>query len=298
MNNYPISGTFIDEITYDIPSSNWTKEQWAEDLDNMKEVGIDTIIFIRGWFDDKCIYPSEKFPTLKSEDDDFAGFILQESAKRKMKVYIGGYISNLSWNNGDYATEIKKNKEFVKEVVMHYGDYPSFVGWYLPHEGNDRSLNLKETMGGLAALYKDICPDKKVLVSPFFKTLLTSNIAFSPEQMAEEWDYIWGKCGKDIDYCAFQDGTAPLAELYEYFTAIKKVCDKHKIELWSNVETFERDVRRMYYPIPFDLLRKKIEIVKPVVKKMITFEFSHFLSPQSIYPSARNLNVLYKNYYK
>lgn len=86
--------------------------------------------------------------------------------------------------------------------------------------------------------------------------------------------------------------------MYEYFTAIKKVCDKHKIELWSNVETFERDVRRMYYPIPFDLLRKKIEIVKPVVKKMITFEFSHFLSPQSIYPSARNLNVLYKNYYK
>ena len=40
--NYPISGTFIDEITYDIPSSNWDNEQWAKDLDYMKEVGIDT----------------------------------------------------------------------------------------------------------------------------------------------------------------------------------------------------------------------------------------------------------------
>ena len=26
---YPITGTFIDEITYDIPSSNWSNEQWA-----------------------------------------------------------------------------------------------------------------------------------------------------------------------------------------------------------------------------------------------------------------------------
>ena len=31
--------------------------------------------------------------------------------------------------------------------------------------------------------------------------------------------------------------------------------------------------------------------------KCITFEFSRFLSPQSIYPSARNLNVLYRKYY-
>ena len=33
---YPITGTFIDEITYDIPASNWTNEQWAQDLDYMK----------------------------------------------------------------------------------------------------------------------------------------------------------------------------------------------------------------------------------------------------------------------
>ena len=38
--------------------------------------------------------------------------------------------------------------------------------------------------------------------------------------------------------------------------------------------------------------------VQPVVEKMITFEFSHFLSPQSIFPSARNLNTLYRNYYE
>ena len=78
---------------------------------------------------------------------------------------------------------------------------------------------------------------------------------------------------------------------------MKKVCDAHHIGLWANVETFERDVRCMYYPIPFELLRKKIQLATPYVEKMITFEFSHFLSPQSIYPSAHNLNTLYKKYY-
>ena len=32
--------------------------------------------------------------------------------------------------------------------------------------------------------------------------------------------------------------------------------------------------------------------------KCFTFEFSHFLSPQSIYPSAKNLNTLYRSYYE
>ena len=73
-------------------------------------------------------------------------------------------------------------------------------------------------------------------------------------------------------------------------TGIKKVND-------VEVETFERDVRYMYYPIPFPILKQKLEIHKEYAEKVITFEFSHFLSPQSIYPSAKNLYNLYTNYY-
>ena len=72
---YPITATFIDEITYDIPASNWSNEQWCCDLDNMKNVGIDTLVIMRGVFYNKCIYPSKIFPTLKKENEDFAGLI-------------------------------------------------------------------------------------------------------------------------------------------------------------------------------------------------------------------------------
>lgn len=297
MQRYPLSGTFIDEITYDIPSSNWTNEQWADDLDYMKEIGMDTIVFIRGAFYNKCIYPSQIFSTLKKDDEDFAGFIFQEAEKRNMQVFMGMYISNLDWNSGNYRYELEQNKKFVKEVLSRYGEMSSFKGWYIPHEGNDTSLNLKEIMSGMASICKDSSPNKKVLISPFFKGKNIDKNYFTPERTSDEWRDIFDKCGKDIDYCAFQDGTVPLEEYTDYFSEMKKVCNEYNIELWGNIETFERDVRCMYYLIPFDLLRKKIELATPYVEKMITFEFSHFLSPQSIYPSAHNLNNLYKKYY-
>ena len=37
-NGFPITATFIDEVTYDIPAQNWSDDQWRADLDNMKEV--------------------------------------------------------------------------------------------------------------------------------------------------------------------------------------------------------------------------------------------------------------------
>ena len=73
--------------------------------------------------------------------------------------------------------------------------------------------------------------------------------------------------------------------------------DKYNIALWANVETFERDVRSMFFPIPFDVLRYKIKMAQKYVEKCITFEFSHFLSPQSIFESGRNLSALYRSYY-
>ena len=298
-NKYPITGTFIDEITCDIPSSNWSRRQWAADLDNMKEVGMDTIIFIRGGYKDLCLYPSKIFATLKEEDDDFAGFMLEEAAKRDMQVFMGLYISDLSWQDGDRGGELRKNKLFVDEVLSRYKDIPSFKGWYIPHEACSNNLSLQGTMHDLAALCKDKSPDKSVFISPFFRgTPVKPKVVFSPERTLEEWNYIWEESGKDIDICAFQDGTVTIDVYEQYLAAIKPLCDKHNIRLWSNVETFERDIRNMYYPIPFDLLKRKLKIAEKYVEKCITFEFSHFLSPQSIYPSARNLNALYREYYE
>ena len=292
----PITGTFIDEITFDIPSSNWSHDQWKKDLDYMQEIGIDTVIFIRGGFEDKSVFPSKVLGT--SYADDLAGLIFEETSKRDMNVIFGAYISNGDWNRGDYATELKINQKFINEVYERYNDYPSFAGWYIPHETTRDVLNISEIMLGLSAICKDKTPDKKIMMSPIFRGQVSgSGDYFTPERHADEWDRLFTKAGKDIDICAFQDGSAPMSLMEEYYTVTREVCKKHNIEHWVNAETFERDVRHMYYPIPFQLLKRRLELHKKYADKIITFEFSHFLSPQSIYPSARNLNNLYKEFY-
>ena len=298
-NIYPITATFIDEITYDIPASNWSDKQWKKDFDNMKKVGIDTLVIMRGVFYDKCIYKSKHFPTLKEDGEDFAKFIFEEAHKRNMQVYLGLYISNLTWNDGDYKHEVEENKKYIEEVLERYGNMPAFKGWYIPQEGCSHLFNLKQTTEELAGLCKQYTPDKPVLLSPFFKGKNHHpNDSCTPAETEELWLDLLENCKGKVDILAFQDGTAPLDEYEEYLKAMKRVCDKYSMHLWANVETFERDVRAMFFPIPFDMLRRKIEIAEKHVEKCITFEFSHFLSPQSIYPSAKNLHGLYTTYYK
>ena len=41
-----ITGTFLDEISHDIPHQNWGVKEWDMDFQHMKAIWIDTIIII------------------------------------------------------------------------------------------------------------------------------------------------------------------------------------------------------------------------------------------------------------
>ena len=41
-----LKGTFIDEITHDIPSQNWSRENWARDFDAMRAVETETMLVL------------------------------------------------------------------------------------------------------------------------------------------------------------------------------------------------------------------------------------------------------------
>lgn len=42
-----IKGTFLDEISHDIPHQNWGEKEWDRDFEYMRAAGIDTVILIR-----------------------------------------------------------------------------------------------------------------------------------------------------------------------------------------------------------------------------------------------------------
>ena len=53
-----ITGTFLDEISHDIPHQNWCEKEWDADFRYMKAIGIDTVIMIRCGYRKFITYPS------------------------------------------------------------------------------------------------------------------------------------------------------------------------------------------------------------------------------------------------
>lgn len=54
-----ITGTFLDEISHDIPHQNWSEREWEQDFRHMKSIGIDTVIMIRSGYRKFITYPSK-----------------------------------------------------------------------------------------------------------------------------------------------------------------------------------------------------------------------------------------------
>jgi len=93
------------------------------------------------------------------------------------------------------------------------------------------------------------------------------------------------------------DGHCHFKDLKAFVEVTAEVCAKYKVEFWANVETFDRDVPWRFPPIDWVKLKYKMDTQAPFVKKMITFEGAHFLSPYSMFPSARCLYDRYCEHY-
>ena len=128
---------------------------------------------------------------------------------------------------------------------------------------------------------------------------LTKAEAVSVEQHEKEWSEIFDGIKGNVDACAFQDGHIDYDELDAFFSVNKKMADKYGIECWTNAESFDRDMPIKFLPIKFDKLRMKLEAAaRQKYDKAITFEFSHFMSPQSAYLQAGHLYDRYKEYFE
>lgn len=127
---------------------------------------------------------------------------------------------------------------------------------------------------------------------------LTKADAVSVQQHEREWDEIFSGIHDVVDAVAFQDGQIDYDELDAFFEVNKRLADKYGMQCWTNAETFDRDMPIRFFPINFEKLRLKLEAAKRAgYDKAITFEFSHFLSPQSAYLQAGHLYDRYREYF-
>lgn len=285
-----ITGTFLDEITHDIPSQNWGPKNWRKEFELYKKIGIDTVIIIRAGYQNKCIFQAKSVPGLLPVHDDLARMFLDLAEEFGIGLYFGTFDSGTYWIRRSYWKEVDLNKAFIDEVVERYGDSPAFKGWYLCHETSKNDVHIIELFNQIGRHCK-AAKDVPVLISPFpqgTKQFDTSN-AFTLEESFDHWNRIFEACQGAFDICAFQDGQIQYNELPAFLSGIKDLGLRYGVTIWSNVETFDRDMPIKFPPADWRYLRLKMEAASTTSEKLITFEFPHFMSPNSVWPSAHNL---------
>ncbi len=309
-NGLKITGTFLDEISHDIPHQNWGEKEWDIDFQHMKRIGIDTVIMIRSGYRKFITYPS-KYLLKKGcymPSMDLVDMFLRLAEKYNMKFYFGLYDTGHYWDTRDMSWEVEYNKYVIDEVWNTYGEkYKSFGGWYISTEISRNTKGAIDTFHAMGKQCKDISNGLPTFISPWIdgkKAVMgtgkmTREDAVSVKQHEKEWNEIFDGIHDVVDACAFQDGHIDYDELDAFFTVNKKLADKYGMQCWTNAETFDRDMPIRFLPIKFDKLRMKLEAAKRAgYDKAITFEFSHFLSPQSAYLQARHLYDRYKEYFE
>lgn len=306
-----ITGTFLDEISHDIPHQNWGEEEWDRDFAYMKAIGIDTVIMIRSGYRKFITYPSEYLMNKHNcyrPSVDLVELYLRLADKYHMKFFFGLYDSGKYWDTGDLSWEVEDNKYVIDEIWKNYGSrYKSFQGWYISGEIS------RQTKGAIGAFHamgkqcKDVSGGLPTFISPWIdgkKAVqaaggeLSKENAVSVQEHEREWSEIFEGIHKVVDAVAFQDGHIDYDELDAFFSVNKKMADKYGMKCWTNAETIDRDMPIKFLPIKFDKLRMKLDAAaRAGFDKGITFEFSHFMSPQSSYPQAGHLYNRYKEYF-
>lgn len=169
-NGLRITGTFLDEISHDIPHQNWGVKEWDRDFQYMKNIGIDTVILIRSGYRKFITYPS-KYLLNKGcymPSMDLVDLFLQLAEKYKMKFYFGLYDSGKYWDTGDLTWEIEDNKYVIDEVWEQYGTkYKSFGGWYISGEISRKTKGAIGAFQALGKQCKDVSGGLPTFISPW-----------------------------------------------------------------------------------------------------------------------------------
>ena len=304
-----IRGTFLDEISHDIPHQNWGPAEWDADFAHMRAIGIDSVVLIRCGYRRWLTYPSE---VAMSEEDafeppvDLVRLFLDLSAKHRMSFHFGLYDSGKYWTAGDYEAEVELNRRVIAEAWTRYGDHPAFAGWYLSQECSRKIGRITDLYAELGRTCKRASDGLPVLISPYIDgpknvdqdagvTARDSGVDLATH--AREWDEIFAGISGAVDTVAFQDGHVDFAVLEDFLRVNKRLADRHGLACWTNSESFDRDMPIRFMPIKWEKLLLKLRAAERAgITRAITFEFSHFMSPQSAYLQAGHLYNRYREY--
>jgi hypothetical protein len=229
---------------------------------------------------------------------DYADLFLELAEQHEMAFYFPTYDSRHFWMHGEIGRELEINLALVDEIWETFGRRKAFRGWYLTHEFSRHMPEVVAAANQLGRHCKQLSGGLSVIMSPYINGCkIDSAQPISLEEHCGEWRQVITGLKGSVDIIAFQDGHVDYQELPAYLAANRKLIEEQGMTCWSNVENFDRDMPFNFPPIDWRKMWWKIEAAKQAdCRKLITFEFSHFMSPWSAWPAARQLFFRYCEY--
>ena len=242
----PITGTFINLPYQDVRNKYTNPEgvdgtdpqMWAAKVAEMKEMGMEYLIFMSVANECKAYYPSKlmgwHYPADRQSPVDA---IMDEAAKHGMKVFMStGWAKDQDDNLRDPAIK-GRQIDMMEELAGLYGEHPAFYGWYLPVEdcfGPVLTDYAVEAVNALTARARELTPAAKIMISPY--GIFCSN--FDDPRYEQQIARL------TVDIIAYQDEIGcvrekfPLINLRENWKKLRAIHDKTGIQMWANCETF------------------------------------------------------------
>jgi hypothetical protein len=264
--------------------------EMREELGAMKAVGMDLLIVQYARYDSLYYFPQRSEGEVDSQKDTI-GSIMDAADALGMKVYLGLGLDSSFWQGKiDIRKHLDDNRGLLDALWLRYGSRPSFAGWYLPEEVDDRNFQTKERvemtrfyLDGIVSHAKSLS-SAPVLLAPYFgqKPNGAAYAAF--------WDKVLGPNHPDV--IAMQDGVGcrrtTVKEASGVLRDLAEVMKKHGVRLWVDIEGFDQihgwpvdDAEWAAVPATLERLRSQIEAETPFAEEAVVFDFPSYLSPRA-----------------
>jgi hypothetical protein len=286
----------------------WTPERWRAEFRDLKEAGMDIIIF-----GDVCdskervtYYPT-KIEGLRQQEDcpDLVENCLKYAKEAGFKVFLGLNFNGDWWrkaaNDPEWLfAEMRLGNQVADELHARYrARYPkTFVGWYWVWEVdnlNYRTPAQQETLAKALDInvrhLHEKYPGMPVMLCPFMNYRLGP-----PQDYAAMWKYVFKNTalGKGDIFCP-QDCIGAGGLILDVYQAwfkelAKAVRTKPGLRFWVDSETFDQTD---WTPAPLGRFVKQLKGLQGIVSDYVTFAYSHYYSPGAANPEYHRQYVRY-----
>jgi hypothetical protein len=286
-----LTGTFIYAHPPDYvgrPTMQWKKEDWRSLFRWLKEMGIDTAIFqAAAWAEIReCYYPSKCFSTYRGWN--ILDPLMEAVTAEGMTLFLGGLGNLLAFDERATADSLSTDRDLqlacLRELLGLYRG--GFHGFYMSPETGFPGRRDPQRESKLNAYYGEVCRGAKEM-QPGLPILFSPATYYRADCETEIRDFLLGIFkGCPVDILCPQDSVGVfgnrLADLQPSFEIWRSVCRELGVELWVNVESFERvraGTEQDFESAEFRRLSVQLSNAGKFGKKIVSWEVPYFYSP-------------------